>query len=122
METTALPNKPVLNEEIMLTEKAIGEIRSIKAKNNIPESHALRIGVKGGGCSGFTYVLGFDAESKPNDKIFQIQDIKVYIDPKSLFFLSGTQLDYSDGLNGKGFVFNNPNAQKTCGCGNSFGV
>jgi iron-sulfur cluster assembly protein len=122
METTALPNKPILNEEIALTEKAIEEIRSIKSKNNIPESRALRVGVKGGGCSGFTYVLGFDAESKPNDKIFQIQDIKVFIDPKSLFFLAGTQLDYSDGLNGKGFVFNNPNAQKTCGCGNSFGV
>jgi iron-sulfur cluster assembly protein len=122
METTTLPNKPAINEEITLTVKAMAEIRSIKAKNNIPEGHALRVGVKGGGCSGFTYVLGFDAESKPNDKVFQIEDIKVYIDPKSLFFLSGTQLDYSDGLNGKGFVFNNPNAQKTCGCGNSFGV
>jgi iron-sulfur cluster assembly protein len=120
--TTTLPPKPILNEEITITEKAFQEIQTIKSKNNIPETHGLRIGVKGGGCSGFTYVLGFDAESKANDKIFQIQDIKVYIDPKSLFFLSGTELDFSDGLNGKGFVFNNPNAQKTCGCGNSFGV
>ncbi|MFI5252550.1 MAG: HesB/IscA family protein [Bacteroidota bacterium] len=122
METITQPQKPILNEEITLTEKAVQEIRSIKAKNNIPETHGLRLGIKGGGCSGYTYVLGFDAESKPNDKIFQVQDIHVFIDPKSLFFLSGTQLDFSDGLNGKGFVFNNPNAQKTCGCGNSFGV
>ena len=122
METTVLPQKPQLNEEITLTEKALQQVRNIKQENNIPETNGLRIGVKGGGCSGFTYVLGFDAESKPTDKIFQIEEIKVYIDPKSLFFLSGTQLDYSDGLNGKGFVFNNPNAQKTCGCGNSFGV
>ena len=122
METTVLPQKPQLNEEITLTEKALQQVRNIKQENNIPETNGLRIGVKGGGCSGFTYVLGFDAESKPTDKIFQIEEIKVYIDPKSLFFLSGTQLDFSDGLNGKGFVFNNPNAQKTCGCGNSFGV
>jgi iron-sulfur cluster assembly protein len=122
METTALPNKPILNKEIALTENAIQAIRSIKSKNNIPESHALRVGVKGGGGSGFTCLLGFDAESKPNDKIFQIQDIKVYVDPKSLFFLSGTQLDYLDDLNGKGFVFKNPTAHNTCGCGNSSGV
>lgn len=122
MEIASLPQKPVLREEITLTEKAMAEIRRIKASNNIPETHALRLGVKGGGCSGFTYVLGFDGEKKSNDKVFQIGDIAVYVDPKSFFFLSGTELDFSDGLNGKGFVFNNPNAKKTCGCGNSFGA
>jgi iron-sulfur cluster assembly protein len=121
-EIATIPERPILKEEITITDRALQEIREIKIKNNIPEASGLRVGVKGGGCSGYTYVLGFDGESKPNDKIFDIQDIKVYVDPKSLFFLSGTQLDFSDGLNGRGFVFNNPNAQKTCGCGNSFGV
>jgi len=115
-------NKPKLQEEIFLTEKAARQINKIRQENNIPDTHVLRVGVKGGGCSGFTYVLGFDSELKPTDKIFEIHGIKVAIDPKSLFFLSGTELDFQDGLNGKGFVFNNPNAAKTCGCGNSFGV
>jgi iron-sulfur cluster assembly protein len=122
IEATMAPERPVLDETITLTEKAIKEVKSIKEKNSIPAEHSLRIGVKGGGCSGYTYVLGFDAEEKANDKSFLAGDVKVLIDPKSLFFLSGTVLDFSDGLNGKGFVFNNPNANKTCGCGNSFGV
>ena len=125
METitaNVIPPKPQLKEDLTITEKARTQIKTIRLENNIPEENALRVGVKGGGCSGFTYVLGFDSEKKPNDKIFQIDDITVYIDPKSLFFLSGTELDFSDGLNGKGFVFNNPNANKTCGCGSSFGV
>ncbi len=115
-----IPNKPQLNEEITITEKAAVEIKRIKADNNIPDSHGLRVGVKGGGCSGLSYVLGFDSESKNSDKIFTLHGITVFVDPKSLFYLSGTQLDFSDGLNGKGFVFNNPQATKTCGCGSSF--
>ena len=115
-----IPNKPQLNEEIKLTEKAAQEIKRIKETNNIPESHALRLGVKGGGCSGFSYVLGFDSEMKKGDQVFELHGIKVYVDPKSLFYISGTELDFSDGLNGKGFVFNNPKATKTCGCGSSF--
>jgi iron-sulfur cluster assembly protein len=114
--------KPKLNEEITLTPKAAEQVAAIRKENNIPESHGLRVGVKGGGCSGLSYVLGFDAESKPGDKVFELLGITIYIDPKSLFYLSGTQLDYQDGLNGKGFVFNNPQATKTCGCGSSFGV
>ena len=115
-----IPNKPQLNEEITITEKAAAEVRRIKAENKIPEDHGLRVGVKGGGCSGLSYVLGFDSEMKKGDKIFELHGITVYVDPKSLFYLSGTQLDFSDGLNGKGFVFNNPQATKTCGCGSSF--
>ena len=115
-------HKPMLNEEIALTAKAAAQVLKIRMENNIPETHALRIGVKGGGCSGFTYVLGFDEHPKENDKIMDTEGIRVFIDPKSLFYLSGTVLDFSDGLNGKGFVFNNPQASKTCGCGNSFGV
>ncbi len=115
-----IPNKPEINDEIKLTEKAVIEIRRIKEQNNIPESHNLRVGVKGGGCSGFSYVLGFDSETRKGDQIFEIHGIKVAVDPKSLFHISGTELDFSDGLNGRGFVFNNPKATKTCGCGSSF--
>ena len=113
-------NKPTLNEELTLTLKAAEQVRKIRLENNIPESHGLRVGVKGGGCSGLSYVLGFDAEAKANDKKFEQHGVTIFVDPKSLFFLSGTELDFQDGLNGKGFVFNNPNAQKTCGCGSSF--
>jgi iron-sulfur cluster assembly protein len=122
MEESTLLNKPVLDEEITLTEKAARQVVKVKAENNIPESHGLRLGVKGGGCSGLSYVLGFDEKSKETDKIFTIHGVTIFIDPKSLFYLSGTVLDFSDGLNGKGFVFNNPQAAKTCGCGSSFGV
>jgi iron-sulfur cluster assembly protein len=114
--------KTVLNEEISLTEKAAGQVRKIMSENSIPESHGLRLSVKGGGCSGLSYVLGFDAAPGANDKVMESNGVTVFIDPKSLFYLSGTVLDFSDGLNGKGFVFNNPQAAKTCGCGSSFGV
>jgi len=109
-------------EEISLTEKAAAQVMKVKAENNIPAAHGLRLGVKGGGCSGLTYVLGFDEKPGERDRVFTVHGVTVYIDPKSLFFLSGTVLDFSDGLNGKGFVFNNPQATKTCGCGSSFGV
>ena len=114
--------KPIMNEEISLTPKAADQVRKLRAENNIPEAHGLRLGVKGGGCSGLSYVLAFDEKPRENDKIMDILGITVFIDPKSLFYLSGTVLDFSDGLNGKGFVFNNPQAAKTCGCGSSFGV
>lgn len=91
-------------------------------ENNIPEEFGLRVGVKGGGCSGLSYSLGFDSSPKEGDKVLESDGIKLFVDGKSLFYLAGTELDFSDGLNGKGFVFSNPNAVKTCGCGNSFGV
>jgi iron-sulfur cluster assembly protein len=115
-------DKPAMNEEITLTEKAAKQVMKVKSENNIPASHGLRLGVRGGGCSGLSYVLGFDEKANENDKIMQIHGVTVFVDPKSLFYLSGTVLDFSDGLNGKGFVFNNPQATKTCGCGSSFGV
>jgi iron-sulfur cluster assembly protein len=108
--------------EISLTDKAIDEIKRIMSENQVPDSYGLRVGVKGGGCSGFTYTLGFDAEAKEGDTIIEDNDVKLFVDGKSLFYLAGTELNFSDGLNGKGFVFNNPNASKTCGCGDSFGV
>jgi iron-sulfur cluster assembly protein len=91
-------------------------------ENNFTPDVGLRVGVKGGGCSGLTYVMGFDPEFKEGDTIIEQDNIKLYVDGKSLFYLMGTELDFTDGLNGKGFTFNNPNAKKTCGCGESFGV
>lgn len=114
-ETTAGP--------LTVTEKAIAEIREIRAKNDIPADYGLRVGVKGGGCSGLSYTLAFDAEKRDDDKVLEFgDDLKLYVDKKSLFYLMGCEVDFTDGLNGRGFTFNNPNAAKTCGCGSSFGV
>ncbi len=82
----------------------------------------VRVGVKSGGCSGLSYELKFDKEQQENDKIFEDNDIKIIVDKKSFLYLVGTTLDYSGGLNGTGFVFNNPNANRTCGCGESFSL
>ena len=110
------------DSEIKITEKAANEVKKIMSENNIPETYGLRIGVKGGGCSGLTYTLGFDSEPKEGDSTIEQQGIKLFVDGKSLFYLTGTQLDFTSGLNGKGFVFDNPNAKKSCGCGESFSV
>ncbi|MBM4168180.1 MAG: iron-sulfur cluster assembly accessory protein [Ignavibacteria bacterium] len=109
-------------DSITITPRAAQEIIKIRMENNIPDSHALRLGVKGGGCSGMSYVLAFDEKTREGDNVLQIAGIMLHIDPKSMFYLSGTILDFSDGLNGRGFVFNNPQATRTCGCGSSFGV
>ena len=82
----------------------------------------LRVGVKGGGCSGLTYVLSIANESRPEDKVIEENGVRIFVDRKSYVFLAGTTLDYSDGLNGKGFEFYNPQAKTTCGCGTSFSV
>ncbi|WP_369047903.1 HesB/IscA family protein [Tenacibaculum sp. UWU-22] len=82
----------------------------------------VRVGVKSGGCSGLSYDLSFDKTQQDNDKIFEDNNIKIVIDKKSFLYLAGTTLEYSGGLNGKGFVFNNPNANRTCGCGESFSL
>ena len=111
-----------IESEISVTDKAVKEIKRIMDENNITPEFGLRIGVKGGGCSGFTYTIGFDPETREGDSIIEQEGVKLLVDGKSLFYLSGTQLDFSDGLNGKGFIFNNPNATKSCGCGESFGV
>lgn len=111
-----------VKSDIVITDKAAKQIKNIMLENQVEEKHFLRVGVQGGGCSGMTYKLGFDNESKSGDTIIEKDGIKLVIDGKSLFYLAGTELDFSDGLNGKGFIFNNPNATKTCGCGESFGV
>jgi len=86
------------------------------------EQDFVRVGVKSGGCSGLSYELDFDNESRENDKLFEDNLVKIVVDKKSFLYLVGTTLEYSGGLNGKGFVFNNPNANRTCGCGESFSL
>ena len=106
---------------ILLTEKAVLEIRRIKSTDASAENANLRVQVIGGGCSGMSYKLGFDKDLPTDqDKTFEKDGVMLIIDKKSYVFLTGTELDFSDGLNGKGFVFNNPNATRTCGCGSSF--
>lgn len=104
---------------IHVTEKAAGEIRRLLEKETSAESF-LRVQVVGGGCSGMSYKLGFDTSKKDNDKTFEENGVKVVVDPKSYLYLAGTTLDFSDGLQGTGFNFVNPNAKKSCGCGSSF--
>jgi iron-sulfur cluster assembly protein len=86
------------------------------------ENVFIRVGVKGGGCSGLMYNLEFDNNLTPEDKLFEDNDIKIVVDKKSFLYLIGTELDFSGGLNGKGFIFKNPNADRTCGCGESFSI
>jgi len=93
----------------------------IKAENR-PEDTFIRVGVEGGGCSGLSYKLEFDNQMKEGDQQFEDKGIKIVVDRKSFLYLVGTELEYTGGLNGKGFVFNNPNANRTCGCGESFSV
>ena len=107
---------------IAVTERASDKLKFFASKQGLGEEFGVKVGVKGGGCSGLTYTLSVEKEAGPNDKVVDNNGVKVFIDKKSYIFLAGTELDFSDGLNGKGFVFQNPNATKTCGCGNSFGV
>lgn len=107
---------------IGLTERAVKEIRRILDEQSLPEGTALRVGVKGGGCSGFSYTLGFDDQISDVDQVNEVEGIRVVCDPKSFLYLSGTEVDFEESLMGRGFRFGNPNADKTCGCGESFSV
>ena len=104
---------------IKLTDGAAEQLKAIRNEQNIPESHGLRVGVKGGGCSGFSYILGFD-EEKENDQIFEVNGFKVFMQKSHGLYLLGMEIDFVEGLNNRGFSFNNPNANDTCGCGTSF--
>ena len=107
---------------IKISEKAILRLKELKITEKYNSDFSLRVLVKGGGCSGLMYDLMFDNQISDTDKIFEDGGIKIIIDKKSLFYLIGTELDFSDGLNGKGFEFKNPNASRTCGCGESFSL
>jgi iron-sulfur cluster assembly protein len=104
---------------VSITEKAAHQVRKL-AQAEKSDSHGLRVAVQGGGCSGLVYKLGMESQERPEDKVYEQHGVKLFIDKKSVIYLVGTELDFSDGLNGKGFVFQNPNAKTACGCGNSF--
>jgi len=109
---------------ITISQKALQHIIELMMESGItPDSHHLRVGVKGGGCSGLSYVMNFDDTIESTDEIVNVDGgLKVVIDRKSVLYLYGTELNYSDGLNGKGFQWENPNASRTCGCGESFSL
>ena len=114
----------VLENGIYISDKAKAKIQQLMADaghGNDP-SYFLRVGVVGGGCSGLSYKMDFDNQQKPTDQIFENNGLKVVTDLKSFLYLVNTTLEFSDGLNGKGFYFNNPNASRSCGCGESFAV
>jgi iron-sulfur cluster assembly protein len=106
---------------ITVTETASKKIQNLVEESGFTTPY-LRVAVKGGGCSGLSYDLSFDTDMKPSDMLFEDKDVKILVDNKSLLYLFGTELNYSDGLNGKGFEFKNPNASRTCGCGESFSM
>ena len=107
---------------IKITESASNKILALKKEDSKPDQAFLRVEVKKGGCSGLSYKMDFDTEMKDGDKAFEAHGQRIVVDGQSLLYLLGMELDYSGGLNGKGFVFNNPNATKNCGCGSSFNV
>jgi iron-sulfur cluster assembly protein len=107
---------------ITVTENAKNHALNLIREENHPADTFIRVGVEGGGCSGLSYKLEFDNAMREGDQQFEDKGIKIVVDRKSFLYLVGTELEYTGGLNGKGFVFNNPNASRTCGCGESFGV
>ncbi len=107
---------------ITVSENAKQHALSLIKNEKNPEETFIRVGVEGGGCSGLTYKLALDNVITENDQVFEDKGIKIAVDKKSFMYLIGTELEYSGGINGKGFVFVNPNASRSCGCGESFGV
>lgn len=105
---------------ITVTESALKELNRIKDEQKLPVEAGIRLGVRGGGCSGFNYSLGFETNQAEGDHVFDEQGLAIFCDPKSFLYLNGTQIDFEDGLMGRGFKFNNPNASGSCGCGESF--
>src|SRR3954453_3809256 len=122
---TTLPQQDAQPEThgVILTETAAREIQSIiKAQELDADKVCLRVGVKGGGCSGFSYLLDLTESRKDTDEVFEQHGIRIIVDPKSLLYLGGVAVDFKDEVMGRGFVFNNPNASSSCGCGSSFSV
>lgn len=114
MSTELLTNAPVT-----LTEGAVKELKKLKDQQEIGDDFGLRIGVEGGGCAGMNYLLGFD-QKKEGDSEFEIEGIRIFMHKAHGLYLAGMEIDFKNGLDARGFTFNNPNASKTCGCGTSF--
>jgi len=107
---------------LFVADSAKEKITNLKKESNLSEEHFVRVSVTSGGCSGLTYNLDFDNTDQPDDQVFEDNGVKVVTDLKSFLYLCNTTLEFSGGLNGKGFAFSNPNASRTCGCGESFAV
>jgi iron-sulfur cluster assembly protein len=119
MEAEVNTSNSVRPGPVVLTARAAAEIKKILSTQELPDGYALRVGVKGGGCSGMSYILGFDKQ-RDHDTVLDVQGITVYMDRRHGLYLMNTTIDYHDGLDARGFVFDNPNATSTCGCGSSF--
>ncbi len=104
-------------DSIFISKNALEQVVKIKTENNVPEEYLLRLGTRSGGCSGMNYIIGFDSEVNDYDQVIPMEDVNLVVDRKSLFYLMGVTLDFVNDVNGSGFVFNNPNNIKTCGCG-----
>mgnify|MGYP000389031048 FL=1 len=107
---------------IKVSDSAKEQVSKLLQEESRPTGSFVRVGVEGGGCSGLMYQLNFDHEMKEGDQVFEDNGVKVVVDKRSFLYLVGTELEYTGGLNGKGFVFKNPNASRTCGCGESFSI
>ncbi|MBN8462389.1 MAG: iron-sulfur cluster insertion protein ErpA [Dechloromonas sp.] len=112
----------VAGGEVLLSPTAVARVKVLLQREKRPEPAGLRVSVLGGGCSGLQYSLELDDAPRDDDTIFEIEGVRVFIDPASVPYLAGTRVDYVDGLHGAGFKFVNPNADRTCGCGSSFSV
>lgn len=125
-DSVSMPGFPEVSGEIsenpvILTERAVNQIKKIKKEENLDENLYLRVAVEGGGCSGLSYKLGFDIKTD-DDHTVESQGMEVIIDEKHIIYLKGIKIDYPDGLDARGFTFDNPNASESCGCGTSFAV
>lgn len=107
---------------VTVSERAAEKIIELRQKEGLTQEYNIRVAVEGGGCSGLMYNLDFSSAPQANDMVFEDKGVKIMVDKKSILYLAGTELDFSDGLNGKGFQFKNPNASRVCGCGESFAV
>ena len=113
MTTTTIP--------VSFTAGALKELKGLMVEKELGADHGLRVGVEGGGCSGMNYILGFD-QKKENDEEFEVEGIRIFLNKAHALYLAGMEIDYSSGLDNRGFTFSNPNATSTCGCGSSFSV
>jgi len=122
-EDATTVDEPVRQFEnpVVLTERAAKQVRRIKESEDLDENLYLRVAVEGGGCSGLSYKLGFDIRTD-EDEIVKSQGLEIVVNPKHMMYLEGIEIDYPDGLDARGFIFNNPNASESCGCGSSFAV
>ena len=121
--TTTTPETPgTENPALAITSKAVEMVKKTREQEGMDASWGLRVAVMGGGCSGFQYALDFEQEARPTDQVFEVEGLKVYLDPISARYLEGVTVDYVFGMNGAGFKFDNPRATGSCGCGHSFAV